>query len=297
MEKKRIHILIIAENPQDTILIKNLLAETETIRYSLDSAATLSGGLELLVKNIYDLILLGLSLPDSHGLETLNSLSIEVLEVPVIILTGLDDEVLAICSLQNGAQDYLVKEKVSRYSLIHAINYAIERNQLQLQLKEISNVDVLTKLYNRRGFLTLSEQQFKLAKRKETDLCLFFIDINNMKKINDQFGHMTGDAALVGTAGILRKVFRESDIIARIGGDEFAVLAIGSTGCNVNLFTERVNKYLAEFNAWSGLDFPLSISIGVSHNELGKTASIEEMLANADKLMYQQKKTAEFSPK
>lgn len=287
--KKNTHILIIAENPQDSTLIKNLLTETETGTYSLDSAATLSGGLELLSKNTYALILLGLSLPDSHGLETLNLLSIEVLEIPVIILTGLDDEVLAIQSLQNGAQDYLVKEKVSRYSLIHAINYAIERNRLQLQFKEISNIDVLTKLYNRRGFLTLSDQQFKLAKRKETDLCLFFMDIDNMKKINDQFGHINGDAALVETAAILRKVFRESDIIARIGGDEFAVLAIGSNGCNLGLITGRVNQYLAELNAESGWDFPLSISIGVSHNEHGKITSIEELLANADKLMYQQK--------
>jgi diguanylate cyclase (GGDEF)-like protein len=290
MEKKRIHILIIAENPHDTTLIHNLLTETETNSYTMDSAATLSGGLELLAQNSYDLILLGLSLPDSQGLDTLNSLSTEVLEVPVIIMTGLEDEVLAIQSLQNGAQDYLVKEKVSRYSLIHAINYAIERNQLQLQLKELSNIDVLTKLYNRRGFLTLSQQQFKLAKRKETNLCLFFIDINNMKKINDQFGHITGDAALVETAGILRKVFRESDIIARIGGDEFAVLAIGSNGCNISLLTERVHKFLADFNSRSGWDFPLAISIGVSHNEHGKITSIEEMLAGADKKMYQQKR-------
>lgn len=290
MEKKNIRILIIAENPQDTILINNLLTETETGIYTLDSATTLSGGLELLAQNSYSLILLGLSLPDSHGLEALHSLPIEVLEVPVIILTGLEDELLAIQSLQSGAQDYLVKEKVSRYSLIHAIDYAIERNRLQLQLKEISNIDVLTKLYNRRGFLTLSQQQFKLAKRKETDLCLFFIDINNMKKINDQFGHMTGDAALLETAGILRKVFRDSDIIARIGGDEFVVLAIGSNGRNVGLITDRINKYLAEFNARSGWDFPLSISIGFCHNEHGKISSIEEMLASADRRMYQQKK-------
>ncbi len=290
MEKKNIHILIIAENPQDSILIKNLLTETETNSYSMDCATTLSGGLKLLVKNTYDLILLGLSLPDSHGLETLNSLSFEVLEVPVIILTGIDDEFLAIQSLQNGAQDYLVKEKVSRYSLIHAINYAIERNRLQLQFKEISNIDVLTKLYNRRGFLTLSEQQFKLAKRKETGLCLFFLDIDNMKRINDQFGHMKGDAALIETAVILGKVFRESDIIARIGGDEFVVLAIGSNDCNASQITERLNKYLTEFNAQSGWDFPLSISIGVSHSEHGKTTSIEEMLANADTIMYRQKR-------
>ena len=288
--KKTIQILIIAEDPQDTIIIKNLLTETDNISYLLDNAPLLSGGLELLAKNIYDLILLGLTLPDSRGLETLNALCIEVLEVPVIILTGIDDEILAIKSLQKGAQDYLVKEKVSRYSLIHAINYAIERNQLQLQLKELSNMDVLTKLYNRRGFLTLSQQQFKLAKREETDLSLFFIDIDHMKKINDQFGHLTGDAALVETAAILKKTFRESDIIARIGGDEFAVLAIGSNGSYTGMITERINKYLAEFNSISGWNFPLSISIGVSHNNYEKIISIEEMLAKADKLMYGHKK-------
>lgn len=110
-----------------------------------------------------------------------------------------------------------------------------ETVQMREELKRLSLNDVLTGLYNRRGFITLAEQQLKIAKDMAKNPILLFIDLDNMKLINDTLGHPEGDRALVEVSDVLRKTFRESDIIGRIGGDEFAVLAIEPAEKNTGL--------------------------------------------------------------
>ena len=101
---------------------------------------------------------------------------------------------------------------------------------LQSELSSLALTDELTGLYNRRGFICLSEVQLKLARRSGCDMVLFFIDVDGLKQINDSFGHSEGDNALIRTAEVLRMTFRESDVLARIGGDEFGALAIEASG-------------------------------------------------------------------
>lgn len=164
------------------------------------------------------------------------------------------------------------------------------RKRLEDQLRAMTLEDELTGLYNRRGFLTFAQQHLKLAARMHTCMLLLFGDVNGLKSINDTYGHAMGDEVLVRLAGILKSTFRESDIIARIGGDEFVVLAIESDEANPVTLTERLQARIAEENSHGAAPYVLSLSIGASRYDPERPVGIEQLLSRADMLMYEQKK-------
>jgi diguanylate cyclase (GGDEF)-like protein/PAS domain S-box-containing protein len=166
-----------------------------------------------------------------------------------------------------------------------------ERKQLEEQLRAISLVDDLTGLYNRRGFLTVAEHQLKLAVRNRKSLLLLFIDLDNLKDVNDEFGHPIGDQALIQTTRILKKTFRGSDIIARIGGDEFVVLTLEISGASARTFSDRLQKSLDSFNRHTRLPFTLALSVGWAHYDPARPRSIHTLLAQADRMMYRHKQS------
>ena len=160
---------------------------------------------------------------------------------------------------------------------------------LEVELYALSLADELTRLYNRRGFLTLSEQQIKIARRMKRRLFLIYADMNGMKKINDTYGHAKGDEAIKDLADILRNTFRDSDIIARIGGDEFAILVTTFRAGSEGKFMERLNANIDAYNATGKCPYLLSISTGIFICDPLIPCRIEEMLVAADKRMYEQK--------
>ena len=162
--------------------------------------------------------------------------------------------------------------------------------RMREELRELALVDELTKLYNRRGFLTLARQHLLLNLRRKHDLFLIFSDLDGLKTINDLYGHSTGDKALIATAEIFKKTFRESDIIARIGGDEFAVLTTDSHGAKPESLKKRILHNIERCNKNPEYQFILSISIGIATNKAKSPNSVEELLAQADMLMYEEKK-------
>ncbi len=155
--------------------------------------------------------------------------------------------------------------------------------------EELSIIDDLTSLYNRRGFMTIAGHQFALSKRRHQELLLFFIDLDNLKTINDSYGHKEGDAALIETARIIKKTFRVSDIEGRWGGDEFAVLAIDSSIVEFDSIRQRMVKFLDLHNKKSDKPYRLSFSVGAASYRDGKYYSIEELLEDADADLYRKK--------
>jgi diguanylate cyclase (GGDEF)-like protein len=151
-------------------------------------------------------------------------------------------------------------------------------------------VDELTGLYNRRGFMTLAEHQVKLSQRKKTGFYLIFADMDGMKAINDTHGHPAGDTALTDIANLLTDTFRGSDIIARMGGDEFAIITIDSNNNSAEAIEQRLQQRIETFNTSGKRPFRLSISVGVVHYDPQAPAPIHELLEAADKLMYTQKR-------
>jgi diguanylate cyclase (GGDEF)-like protein/PAS domain S-box-containing protein len=166
-----------------------------------------------------------------------------------------------------------------------------ERKRMEEEMREMSLRDQLTGLYNRRGFITLSEQQIKTANRTKRPMPLVFIDVDNMKWINDTLGHEEGDRALITTAEIFRHTFRESDIMARIGGDEFAILATDATEMDPEILSGRLQETIEAYNAKDTLPYKLSMSWGAAVYDPGSPISLDELMSQADGLMYAHKKT------
>ena len=167
-----------------------------------------------------------------------------------------------------------------------------ERKRLEEEIRALSLHDELTGLHNRRGFLTLADHMLKTGSRFKKAIALIYLDVDNLKKINDSAGHATGDRALIELAFILRKTFRENDIIGRLGGDEFAVLAMEANGLNVDSLGQRLQDRLEQFNSRSAAEagFMLAVSAGVTTRDPDRPQAIEEMLSRADLLMYEQKR-------
>lgn len=183
-----------------------------------------------------------------------------------------------------------VKDKDGKVIAVTVISKNIsDRKRMEEELRTLSITDELTALYNRRGFLMLAGQQLKLANRLKRGVLIFYADLDDLKIINDRYGHQEGDRAIFETANILKDVFRESDIIARIGGDEFVVFPVHTTGYSTETLSARFKEHLRIYNTKRSSPYDLSISIGIAYYEKC-SHSIEELLVQADKLMYEQKK-------
>jgi diguanylate cyclase (GGDEF)-like protein len=166
---------------------------------------------------------------------------------------------------------------------------AIKRSLLERELRSLALTDDLTCLYNRRAFLALAGQQLRVARRSSQGLLLFFADVNNLKEINDTYGHQEGDLAIVHTADALEQTFRNSDVIARLGGDEFAVLALEASCEDREVILGRLEKSVKESNGGESR-YELSLSVGMSRFDPKNPVSLGKLIASADEAMYEEKK-------
>jgi diguanylate cyclase (GGDEF)-like protein len=155
--------------------------------------------------------------------------------------------------------------------------------------RSLALVDDLTNLFNRRGFFLLAEQQIKVADRQQKGILLLYVDVDDLKQVNDTFGHSAGDMALIDVANIMRETFRKSDIIARIGGDEFVVLALETSWALAEILAFRLQEKIQSHNTKTTQPYKLSLSIGFSYYDPGNPCSLEEIIAKADRYMYEEK--------
>jgi two-component system cell cycle response regulator len=166
----------------------------------------------------------------------------------------------------------------------------VARKKLEKQMRAASITDELTGLLNRRGFLIFAERQRDIAKRNKKNFSLLYLDLDEMKRINDEFGHREGDRALVDISSILKKTFRASDIIARIGGDEFAVLITEPRASIEKTIAGHIQDNLRIHNEQTKKGYRLSLSMGMVHYDAEHPCYVEELLDKADALMYAHKR-------
>lgn len=257
---------------------------------ALEHVGQLSSALERLSQGGIDVVLLDLNLPDSEGVVTFERTYAFAPAVPIVVLTEFDDEVVGLNTVRGGAQDYLIKGQVGPDLLRRSIRYAVERHRLTSALRSLSLIDDLTGLYNRRGFADLGEQHLKLARRTGRSVLLVFLDVDRLKTINDTLGHHVGDRALMRLADILRDTFRQSDIVARMGGDEFAVMALEATEANETELLERLRERVREINSRTKEAYSLSISLGTARFDGEGRARLDDLLTQADRMMYEEKR-------
>ncbi len=175
-------------------------------------------------------------------------------------------------------------------SIVALLRDVTDRVRVREELRMLSVADVLTGLSNRRGFFHLAEQQLKFANRSKSAMLLLFADLDGLKDINDAHGHKEGDLALVETANVLGETFRESDILGRVGGDEFAVLAVAAPDTTAQRINERIQERIGARNAQPDRAYQLSISVGIASYDPDNPCSLEELMARADALMYGEKR-------
>jgi diguanylate cyclase (GGDEF)-like protein len=150
-------------------------------------------------------------------------------------------------------------------------------------------IDELTGVYNRRGFVSLAEHHFALTNRSGGTLAMLYIDIDDMKTINDCHGHHEGDRALRATADLLMQTFRFTDVVGRLGGDEFCVLLTPGGTVDADRAVRRLDDLLVELNAGPTLTYALSLSVGMAEYAAAAPCSLEELLRRADQTMYEVK--------
>ena len=165
-----------------------------------------------------------------------------------------------------------------------------EMAQQEIAAVQLSNMDELTLISNRRGFIALAQHAIEISKRKEYPTSLVYLDLNKFKQINDTFGHAEGDKALVAFAELIRNNFRDSDVFARLGGDEFVVLLTDTPVGNVEDVLARFDSAVNHYNQQVKRGYDLCYSVGIAAFDPERHTSVEELLSDADTLMYQHKK-------
>jgi len=162
--------------------------------------------------------------------------------------------------------------------------------KMEERLHKASITDELTGLYNRRGFFPLAEHNLKMIARYNNRSFLLFADMDNLKQINDNLGHNEGDAAIVAASKILKETYRETDIIARIGGDEFIVFPVETSEASSSSIAARLQRNLEIYNTINNFDYKLSMSVGIALIDAESSCNVDELIVQADKLMYESKR-------
>jgi len=284
-----VRVLVVEDNLGDAILVREMLAEADPLGFEIIHADRLSAGADVLVAHGADCVLLDLSLPDAEGLDGLAQVQNISLDVPVIVLSGRSDERVAVRAVQEGAQDYLIKGQVDARLLARAINYAVERKRVEVELAHQALHDALTGLPNRALFLDRLAQAMTRLGRNESALAVLFCDLDRFKVVNDSLGHTAGDQLLVAVARRLEGVLRAGDTAARFGGDEFVILCEDISGAREAFaVAERVSAALAAPFVLGEDEAFVRTSIGIAMAvEAG--APPEALLRDADAAMYRAK--------
>ncbi|WP_052078471.1 diguanylate cyclase [Spirochaeta lutea] len=188
-------------------------------------------------------------------------------------------------SVIKGSQVFEAKERTER-RLRDTLDELKQKNQ---DLRSLSIRDELTGLYNRRGFIELGESHLHRAQLLDQWICVFYIDLDGLKAINDRYGHDEGDRAIVSAGDLLTRAFRSQDIVARYGGDEFTVLTSETDSKTAEVLVTRLKSTLAEFNNQNNLPYRLSLSIGFVSRRMNSPDHIESLLRKADSRMYTDK--------
>ena len=257
--------------------------------FSVTHVEQLADARQVVMESGTGCVLLDLSLPDAARLEALMQLRAAAPDVPIVILSGLQDELLAVKAVQEGAQDYLVKGRVDGAAIGRSIRYAVERKALEMQTAHKALHDPLTGLPNRDLFHDRLTHAVTRAKRHQSLIGVMFLDLDRFKPINDTLGHAVGDKMLIALAQRLEDGLRGSDTPARFGGDEFVVLCEDvADEQHVVAIAERLQRAIAEPFMIDEHELTVTSSMGVVVTD-GRDQSAGELIRNADAAMYRAK--------
>jgi diguanylate cyclase (GGDEF)-like protein len=287
-----INILHVEDDENDLLLMAEALhSSAEDQVYKIHHAKKLKQALDLIGKHHFDVILLDLGLPDVEGLDNVQAIIAENPEVPIIVLTGADNEHLAVRAIEYGAQEYLVKGRVDGDMLWFVISSSIHRKRTERALFSYAHYDELTGLINLSMFVEHLGKALHRASRYDRHAAILLLDVDNMKKTNEFLGRGAGDALLKEVAIRCEVALSSTDVIARYGDDEFVVLLDDQRGGAPHLAAAEVMTKLRRALAkrpvtYMGNAIDVAVTIGVAvAPEDGNDAT--SLLASAQSAMVQ----------
>ena len=286
MSNHYVSVLLVGDDQRYRGIEDMLNVATLDTSFVLHKAGSLEEGLTILNAKVIDVVLLILALPDRQGENTIIKVRSQASGVPIVVIGESRDAKMATNTLRAGVQDVLIRQEVTASLLARSLLYAIERQTVLRKVQNESIFDELTGLHNRRGFMSFAKQHIKVANRSQWGMILFYADLDNLKWINDSFGHGEGDQAIATMATMIKEIFRDSDIVARVGGDEFVALALDADLS----FVKNILKRLNEKKKANSLLYSLSLSVGFAYYDPQSPCSIEELMDKADKSMYVNKR-------
>jgi len=281
MNKKR-SVLIVDD---DKVILDSLKEWFSEEGYACETVADANEALAMIEKYTFDFLLADIVLPGMNGLELTEKVKALKPGTKVIVMTGFSADFVYDKAIEAGASDFIKKPFT-----LQALMARMTILRMQEDILNWAVTDELTGIYNRKGFCALASHLLKVARRNNQGMFLLYADLDDLKEINDNYGHKEGDLILTETANLLSRNYREADIIARVGGDEFVVFPVGKTEDVPRLISDRLGKNLKLYNEQSGVKHRISLSWGTAYFEPETPCSIEDLLAQADKAMYEMKK-------
>ena len=295
--EQKLHVLSVEDSDDDYARIQTVLEDFDGIR--LSRAATFEDGIKLVDDISPDLVLLDYLLPGADGFDFIRALKTKDKEIPLVILTGQGNEMVATRLIQEGADDYLTKSRFDRESIAACFRNVMEKGKLkreirsaQRKISEMATLDELTGLYNRRYFMEALDRERARAERHRKALSLCMIDIDLFKKVNDKMGHTAGDLVLANMGEIIREWSRQTDLPCRYGGEEFAVILPETDLEGARVACERLRHKVVESRVeWRTGPIRVTVSIGITENRIGIKDSLRKLIDRADEALYHAKET------
>ncbi|MBN2159864.1 MAG: diguanylate cyclase [Spirochaetes bacterium] len=294
----------------EALIAQDISVTLQNFGYQVvDTVATAEESFEAVKEKKPDVVLMDIILKgDIDGIQAAEKIRTEH-NIPIIFLTTYSEGSIIERATTQIPYGYILKPfrgkelnivmELTRHrhrfeQYLHEKNQMLTRElirsrDIEKRLEEISLVDELTGVYNRRGFYHLARQQFDIAKRTGKSMLLAFFDIDQMKNINDVFGHAAGDNAIRATTGLLKNIFRASDIVSRWGGDEFVVLMINAECTDIAPIEKRIRLNVNDYNKTAEHQYMLSMSWGIVKFEPASPVELDELIARADEAMYRNK--------
>ena len=282
------NILIVDDNPFNVRLLTDIFQDEG---FSTDSVSNGSVVMEAVRKSKPDIILLDIMMPGLDGFQvcTLLKGDSEACDIPIIMVTAKTDSSDVKKALETGAFDY-IKKPIDEVEAIARVKSALRYKQQQDKLREMATRDSLTGLFNHALLIELFEKEMAKHQRTDKGISFVMIDIDYFKRVNDTYGHQTGDDVLRELGKLLTSSLRKGDIIGRYGGEEFGIVLPETSEENALILCERLRKYVETQPIFTD-NGPVSItvSIGLAAKEPGRQITSTEMIKWADDALYQAK--------
>ncbi|HUH07603.1 MAG TPA: GGDEF domain-containing response regulator [Egibacteraceae bacterium] len=285
MSSRGVRILLIEGDPAQASVLRDALTAEGDVASDVEIVDRLEPALDTLRTGNFSIVLLDLCLPGTRGLDSFVRVHAAAPDVAILVLAGPGEETLAVRAVQEGAHGYLVRDRVDDVALRQSVIYALQRQRMLEEAARLALADALTGLRNRRALIDIAEHHIRLAGRTKETLTLLLFDVQGLGEINDRFGHREGDTALLDTAALLTDTFRESDVVARLGGDAFSVLMTNNPEGAADIALERLRSILGEHNAQARRPYPLVLKVGTAHYDPLVPCSVPELFERAEQAM------------